>query len=240
MLEESLLIYIPGPMAPLDPVKVPVYGIEIHIEVHMKSVSLRSTALIVVTIGVFAAASTAQTPGSPAPDDRLLSITQTVARFEGNMLALAEAMPADKFNFAPSKDIFKPGTPAEFATVRTFAQQLTHVSGEPYRIFAPFGVKPDTDVNVKALDSLQDKDDIIKALKDSVAYQDKVIAGITPENAFTPAGPRNATRISALIAILSDDGDHYGQMVEYLRMNGIVPPATINQMHRMPQSQPQK
>ncbi len=110
---------------------------------------------------------------------------------------------------------------------------------EPYGQFAPFGVKPDTDVDPKSFDFLTGKDDIIKALKDSIAYQDKVVASITPENAFTPAGPRNATRVSALIATLSDDGDHYGQMVEYLRMNGIIPPATANQMHRMSQA-PQK
>ena len=207
----------------------------------MKSVSPQfMKMLLMIAVGLYTAVSRAQAPSSAASDDRLLSLTQTLSRFENNMLTLAEVMPADKFNFAPSKDIFKPGSPAEFATVRTFAQQLAHVSGEPYRLFAPFGVKPDAEVNVKALDSLQNKDDIMKALKDSFAYQDKVVAGITPENAFTPVGPRNATRISALIAILGDDGDHYGQMVEYLRMNGIVPPATINQMRRMPQPSPQK
>ncbi|MFZ3341446.1 MAG: hypothetical protein WA213_11225, partial [Terriglobales bacterium] len=67
-----------------------------------------------------------------------------------------------------------------------------------------------------------------------------VIAGITPENAWEIAGPRNLSRISAVMAILNDDGDHYGQMVEYLRMNGIIPPATVNQMHRMAQAPSQK
>jgi hypothetical protein len=201
---------------------------------------LPARALMILTIGMCAGISNAQAPTSGATDARLLSLTQTVSRFEDNMMTLAQAMPADKFNFAPTKDIFAPGSPAEFATVRTFAQQLAHVCGEPYRLFAPFGVKSDTDVDVRSLDSLQTKDDIIKALKDSFAYQDKVIANITPENAFVPAGPRNMTRVSALIAILGDDGDHYGQMVEYLRMNGIVPPATINQMRRTSQSSPPK
>lgn len=167
-------------------------------------------------------------------------LTQVATRFENNLLSLAEAMPADKYDFAPSKDLFKPGSPAEFATVRTFAQQLAHVAGEPYRLFAPFGVKPDVDVDPKSFDSLKSKDDILKALKQSLDYQNKVIAGMTPENSFTPAGPRNMTRVSALVAILSDDGDHYGQLVEYLRMNGIVPPATVNQMQHMGQSTPAK
>jgi hypothetical protein len=207
----------------------------------MKSLSLRlMLAFLAATFGYCASVSCAQTSAGATADERLLSLTQTVSRFENNLLSLAEAMPADKFSFAPTKDTFKSGSPAEFATVRTFAQELTHVCAEPYRQFAPFGVKPDTDVDPKSFDSLTSKDDIIKALKDSIAYQDKVVASITPENAFTPAGPRNATRVSALIATLSDDGDHYGQMVEYLRMNGIIPPATVNQMQRMSQAPPQK
>jgi hypothetical protein len=193
---------------------------------------------LVVYYGSTIADAQMSTPAAPA--EPLSSLTQVVTRAENNLLTLAEAMPADKFNFAPSKDNFKPGSPAEFDTVRTFAQQLAHVCGEPYRLLAPFGVKPDADVDMKSFDSLSAKDDIIKALKASFEYQNKVIAGITPENAFTPAGPRNLTRVSALVAILSDDGDHYGQMVEYLRMNGIVPPATVNQMHRMTQPPPQK
>ncbi|HEY1648767.1 MAG TPA: DinB family protein [Terracidiphilus sp.] len=183
-----------------------------------------------------AAVTHAQMSPAPAPADPLQSLTQVVTRFENNLLALAEAMPADKFNFAPTKDTFAPASPAEFATVRTFAQQLTHVSGEPFRLLAPFGVKPDADVDVKSFDSLSAKDEIIKALKASFEYQDKVIAGITPENAFTPAGPRNLSRVAALVAILNDDGDHYGQMVEYLRMNGITPPATVNQQRRAAQA----
>jgi len=150
-------------------------------------------------------------------------------RFENNLMALAQAMPEDKYNFAPTKDIFKAGSPAEFATVRTFAQQLTHVSAEPFRLLAPFGVAPDPGIDPKTFDSLTSKADILKALKASFDYQNKVIATITPENALTPVGPRGATLVSSLISILNDDGDHYGQMVEYLRMNGLIPPATTNQ-----------
>jgi len=184
----------------------------------------------------------AQAPVSPATDPAsgLIALTQTVTRFENNVLSLAEAMPADKYDFAPSKDIFKAGSPAEFATVHTFAQQVSHICGLPYRAYAPFGVKPDTDVDPKTLDSLKSKDDIVKALKASFEYQNKVIAGFTPENVMTPVGARNSTRIAALVLVLGDYGDHYGQMVEYGRMNGIIPPATANQMQRTPPTTPQK
>jgi hypothetical protein len=201
----------------------------------MKSVPIR---FAVALLGLAACCCTAQAQAaasaSPAPANPLQSLTPVVARFENNLLALAEAMPPEKYNFAPTKDLFRPGSPAEFDTVRTFAQQLAHVSGEPFRLFAPFGVAPDPSIDVKSFDSLTSKDDILKALKASFDYQNRVIATITPENAFTPMGPRNLSRVSALVAIMNDDGDHYGQMVEYLRMNGIIPPATANQQRLVP------
>ncbi len=207
---------------------------------------MRSAHLQIAAI-LFASAlpistSAAQAPASASPDaaSGVAALTQTATRFENNIVSLAEAMPADKYDFAPSKDIFKPGSSAEFATVHTFAQQLTHLCALPYRIFAPFGVKPDTEVDPTSFDSLKTKDEIVKALKASFEYQNKVIATFTPENVLTPVGPRNSTRIASLIMAFGDDGDHYGQMVEYGRMNGIIPPATANQMQRMRQSAPQK
>jgi uncharacterized damage-inducible protein DinB len=210
---------------------------------HFRGLPMRSAHLRIAAI-LFASALpiAAQAPAAAPADTSsgIASITQTATRFENNIVSLAEAMPADKYDFAPSKDIFKAGSPAEFATVHTFAQQLTHICGMPYRMFAAFGVKPDTEVDPKSFDSLKSKDEIVKALKASFEYQNKVIASFTPENILTPVGPRNTTRASSLLLILADDGDHYGQMVEYGRMNGVIPPATANQMQRTPPSAPQK
>ena len=206
----------------------------------MKSASIRFAAVLLSLAACCSAAGAQAATSAPAPADPLQSLTPVVARFENNLLALAEAMPPEKYNFAPTKDLFVPGSPAKFETVRTFAQQLTHVSGEPFRLFAPFGVAPDPSIDVKSFDSLTSKDDIIKALKASFDYQNKVIASITTDNAFTPVGPRNLSRVSALVAIMNDDGDHYGQMVAYLRMNGIIPPATANQAQRPPAPAPAK
>ena len=199
----------------------------------MRSTPLRSAALL-LTVVLSLCASYAQSAASSTTgsSDNLTALTQTVTRFENNILSLAEAMPADKYDFAPSNDLFKPGSPAQFATVHTFAWQVTHLCALPYRMYAPFGVKPDTDVDPKTFDSLKSKDEIIKALKAAFEYQHKVIATFTPENVMAPVGPRNQTRIAALVLVLGDDGDHYGQMVEYGRMNGIVPPATANQPQR--------
>ncbi len=199
----------------------------------MKSASIRFAAAalaVVLPIGAVAARAQAGATGDTA--DGLAALKQNVTRTENNILALAEAMPADKYEFAPSAEIFKPGSPAEFATVHAFAQQVAHIAGLPYRLYAAFGVKPDAEVDIKALDALKNKDEIISALKASFEYHNKVIASFTKENIMAPEGPRNMTRIAAMALVLGDYGDHYGQMVEYGRMNGIIPPATANQMRR--------
>jgi uncharacterized damage-inducible protein DinB len=162
--------------------------------------------------------------------DAAQSVVQFATRVENNLMAMAKAIPADKYNFAPSNDLFKPGSQADFATVRTVAQQFTHIASMPYHMLPAFGVKPDAEPDLQALNSMTSKDDILKALQASFDYQNKVIATLTPENAFAPKGPRNMTLIGMLLMMMNDYGDHYGQLVEYGRMNGIVPPSTARQM----------
>jgi len=134
------------------------------------------------------------------------------------IVAVAEAMPADKYNFAP--------TSGEFKTVRTFGQQLTHIAQAQYYFFGGFGTKPAIDP--KSLSKLTGKDEIVKALKDSFAFAQQATDTITPENAFEKVEERDGTNTRASITAFSigHTENHYGQMVEYLRMNGIIPPAS--------------
>lgn len=162
--------------------------------------------------------------------DPAQSVQQFATHVEDSLLALAKAIPADKYNFAPSKDMFKPGSDADFATVRTIAQQFTHVASMPYHMLPAFGVKPDAQPDLTALNSMTSKDDIVKALQASFDYQNKVIASLTAQNAFAPTGPRNMSLMGVLLMMMNDYGDHYGQLVEYGRMNGVVPPSTARQM----------
>ena len=169
----------------------------------------------------------ASAQAAPAtPPDPSKAVLQFATRFENNLMALAQAMPADKYNFAPSNDLFKAGSPAKFDTVRTFAQQLTHIAEMSFNFYAPYGVAPPSDIDVKNLNSITSKDEVLKVLQASFDYQNKAIATLTVQNAFTPQGQRGMTLISAILFNLNDDGDHYGQLVEYTRMNGIVPPAS--------------
>jgi uncharacterized damage-inducible protein DinB len=147
---------------------------------------------------------------------------------EDEMMGAVKAMPADKYGFAPSAAIFVPSQKTEFATVRTFVQQVTHVADANYFFYQTVsGLKPDVDM--VALGKIANKEDALHALAASFAYAHKAIATLTPANAFEVVKtdePGLQTRATFAQFAVSHANDHYGQMVEYLRMNGIVPPAS--------------
>lgn len=158
------------------------------------------------------------TPTAVAPAD---SLNAALSTFEAEFVGAAEAMPADKYDFAPATTI------GLYTGVRTFAQEVKHVTQANYSLMRGFGVSGAPDL--KTIDALKSKDDIVKALKDSFAYMHSAINTITPENAFMSVpGPAQykLTRASLAAYGMGHLMDHYGQMVEYLRMNGIVPPAS--------------
>jgi uncharacterized damage-inducible protein DinB len=145
---------------------------------------------------------------------------QMLKLLSSQIISAAEAMPADKYDFAP--------TAGSFAGVRTFGSEVQHIAEANYFFFSGFGLSgAPTDEQLKGL---KGKDELVQALKDSFAYAQKGIDTITPENAFlvTGKGPGGLkmTRATGATFCLAHSMDHYGQMVEYLRMNNIVPPAS--------------
>lgn len=142
-------------------------------------------------------------------------------RLSAEVIGAAEAMPADKYNFAP--------TAGKFDGVRTFGAEVQHIAEANYFFFSGFGLSgaPD-DAKLKALKS---KDELVQALKDSFDFAQKGVDTMTPQNAFVKvgSGKMQMTRAGWATFCLAHSMDHYGQMVEYLRMNGIVPPASQKQ-----------
>jgi uncharacterized damage-inducible protein DinB len=185
------------------------------------ALAMRAPALHAQTTGPSAAA-IATTQMDPAKAmDKLLS------GLEGEFVGVAEAMPAAKYNFAPSASYFKPRATTNFKGVRTFAQQVAHVTQANYFFFSSFAPAKPT-VDVAAIANLTSKDDLVKALKDSFAYGHLAIASITPQNAFQIVNVKSdATPVTQTAFAIAHARDHYGQLVEYLRMNGIVPPASV-------------
>jgi uncharacterized damage-inducible protein DinB len=149
----------------------------------------------------------------------------TVKTIESELVPAVEAMPEEKFGFAP--------TNGEFKGVRTFAQQAKHIAAVNYIVAASIlGEKPPIDTGGEnGPESVKTKAEIVKFLKDSFAYAHKAVATINDSNTIEPPiknpfGEGPATRLG-MAAVFSWHGfDHYGQIVEYLRMNGIVPPAS--------------
>ncbi|HWA93407.1 MAG TPA: DinB family protein [Terracidiphilus sp.] len=134
---------------------------------------------------------------------------------EKEIVSAAEAMPEDKFDFAPAASM------GEFKGVRTFAEQVKHIAGSNYYFFAD---EETAKAKEAEIDKLKTKAEIIQALKDSYAFAHQSIDAITAENVFVST--EHGTRGGMAAFCIAHMMDHYGQMVEYLRMNGIIPPAS--------------
>jgi DinB superfamily len=166
-------------------------------------------------------------PASQAPQVRPSSqvVGDFVALCESLLVGAADAMPADKYSFAP--------TEGEFAGVRTFAQQVKHAAATNYILGAAIlGEPPPPDAGDEmGPETVRTKPEIMKYLTGSFAYLRKAAAAIDPRNAIVKGSPISplggkTTRLGLAIETLAHAMDHYGQMVEYLRMNGVVPPAS--------------
>ena len=147
--------------------------------------------------------------------------------FEHEFMGVAQAMPADKYGFAPAASTFTTSQGAKYDGVRTFAQEISHVTLANY-YFASKILGQKMPVDPKSIQSLTTKEDLLKAAADSFAYAHKALATITPENAYVAIDGVDGLHTRSVVAsFISAHGfDHYGQMVEYLRMNGIVPPGS--------------
>lgn len=192
----------------------------------------RLSFLAALTLAALSATVSAQTPAAPTtpsgPIAPAASMDAAVSSLEKLWTGAANAMPADKYSFAPSAAIFVPSQPVKYDGVRTYAQLVTHTIQANYRYFSLIGgIKPDVDV--KAIGELKSKDEILKALADTFAFAHKAVANVTTTNAFdaVPGRPgSNATRVTAFAGAIAHAEDEYGQAVEYLRMNAIIPPAS--------------
>lgn len=195
----------------------------------MRICALVLAGTLLVNGGVQMRAQMSGPPPSPpigTKEDPANAVDGLLSLMEMQVVGAAKAMPADKYSFAPAQAIFAPSQKTDFDTVRTFIGQVTHLAQANYFFFGWSGIKPDRDV--KAIASITTKDEAVAALEASFVYAHKAIATITTENAFVAIKPIDgySTRVTIAAFAAAHGNDHYGQMVEYLRMNGIVPPAS--------------
>lgn len=152
-------------------------------------------------------------------------VDREISTIETQLIEVAEAMPEDKYNFSP-ESLNIPGD--DYKGVRTFALQIKHVAASNYFIWSHLtGDKlPDGLKDGNGPEKLKSKADIIKFLQDSFALGHKAAATLTNENMLQTAEGSKSSRLHLAIFGVAHAFDHYGQMVEYLRMKGIVPPAS--------------
>jgi uncharacterized damage-inducible protein DinB len=160
-----------------------------------------------------------------APQEkRALQALWTIA--EKQIVPAVDAMPADKFGFAP--------TDGEFKGVRTFGQMVKHLSATNHILAAAaLGEEPPTDAGDEVgPQAVRTKAEMLDYLNSSFAHLSNAIEAIGQTNVpvntspISPLKKGDATRSGLVVESLMHAADHYGQIVEYLRMNGIVPPAS--------------
>lgn len=189
--------------------------------------------LMIFQLPLLAIASAAQQANpapqpAPKPKEEHRTVTQildrTITNLEDEFVPAAEAMPEDKYGFAP--------TEGEFKGVRTFAQQVKHVAAVNYELAAAILQEPQPpDINGEAGPaSVTSKADILNYLKASFKYAHKAVLTVNEKNEAeavkSPFGEGKVSRLGLACSISWHGYDHYGQMAVYLRMNGIVPPAS--------------
>jgi hypothetical protein len=152
-------------------------------------------------------------------------VDREIGAMEKQILDAAEAMPESKFNFSP-ENLNIAGS--DYKGVRTFAMQVRHVAASNYVIWSPLtgDTFPKDFMGGDGPVNLKTKAEILKFLKDSFALGHKAAATLTIQNMLQPPEGSKSLRLRLAVFAVEHAFDHYGQMVEYLRMNGIVPPVS--------------
>ena len=165
--------------------------------------------------------------GAPADaqgraDPMAVTVAQWFTMIEQSFVGLAEAMPAERYGFKP--------TAGEFTGVRTFGEQVKHVACGNFGFFNQIEQKdPPADCAAGGPSPARTKAELVAYLRESFAYAQGVLRTMTASNALDLVnGPYGgpSTRLGIATLAVWHASDHYGQLVVYLRMNGIIPPAS--------------
>ncbi|MGC2696316.1 MAG: DinB family protein [Candidatus Angelobacter sp.] len=199
--------------------------------------SLCLAAMLSLTIGAVA-----QSPAKPAipsatpaaqaqqPPTVGAVIDREITILEKEFVDAADAMPEDKYNFSPA-GLNLQGS--DYKGVRTFAEEVKHVATANYMFWGAITGDPllPGTAGPNGPDNIKTKAEIMKYLKDSFALGHKAAGTLTAETIVGTVkipmmSPNPISKLFVSTFAVAHGFDHYGQMVEYLRMNGIIPPAS--------------
>jgi DinB superfamily len=182
----------------------------------------RAIAAVLASFATLAAPVYAQQ--QEVPKSTAESIGGILRYTEDQFFSVAEAMPAEKYSYIPSA----PG--GKFDGVRSFAEQVKHVACANFAFFNEIEGKTPPDSCEKGGPApAKTKPELLKYLRDSFDYGNKVLAAINAQNAMDRVEGRYGgpnTKLGMAVIAVWHVADHYGQAAYYLRLNGIVPPPT--------------
>ncbi len=183
---------------------------------------MKPTILAITSLVLLSSFAVAQSQKPEVPTSTTQILNDWVTNIEQLLVSAADAMPEAKYSFAP--------TAGEFKGVRTFAEQVKHLAAANYLLGSRIlgEAPPDGTQGETAPASVRSKAEIMEYLKGSFACLHRAAASLNEKNAVEPIpntkGTWQRTRLGLLIDALAHSSNHYGQIVEYLRMNGVVPP----------------
>lgn len=186
----------------------------------------RTFALLLIGLATSVALATlafAQTTAPAAAPGQVKELLRSWNSMGQSVVEVAEAMPEDKYSFKPKPE------------VRTFAEQLLHIAGANY-LFVDAAKGQKTGPEDLSSEKYKTKADIVKVLRESFDAGAAIIGQATDaqmsEPVKYPFGNSMISRYGFWSADIRHASEHYGQLVVYLRLNGIVPPATARAQAR--------
>jgi uncharacterized damage-inducible protein DinB len=175
---------------------------------------MKRLGLVMVGLLASGAACAAQdaAPAGPVANPVTTTVKSQLTRYGKNMVAAAELMPAEKYNFKPTPEM------------NSFGHVVMHIAQSNYFLCAKISGQAAPDVKLADTDG---KDKLVAGLKASFEFCSTALAGVDDSKLSDPVtlfGNRQTSRAGALITLSDDWYDHYGAQAMYLRLNGILPP----------------
>ena len=181
-----------------------------------------NTRLRIVAVALASLTFAAQGIAQERRDTMAATVGQSFTMIQQSFVSLADAMPVEKYGFKP--------TNGQFAGARTFGEQVKHVACANFAFFNEIEKKePPPRCDAGGPSPAKTKAELTAYLSESFDYAQRVLGTMTLANALEPvSGPYGgpSTRLGITMLAVWHASDHYGQLVVYLRMNGIVPPAS--------------
>jgi uncharacterized damage-inducible protein DinB len=181
----------------------------------MKLVTIAFLILALATVAM----AQSKTPAATTSNPVVSTVRQMEERQAKNLIGAAEEMPADKYSYHP--------TPQQM----TFAHLVMHITQSNNSLCARVAGEQPRELKLSESDS---KEMLTKALKDSFAYCEQVLAKADDSTLGQPVelhGGHSGPRAAALICLAADWADHYGAAAMYLRLNNLLPPTAKKENH---------